>query len=114
MNAMYASVANRVKEIGTLRVLGFRRHQVMLSFLVESVLLAVVGGAIGCALALPVHGVSTGTLNFSTFAELAFYFRITPEMLGLGIAFAALVGTIGGFLSAVLAARRDIIQSLRA
>ncbi len=114
MNAMYASVAYRSREIGTLRVLGYRRRSVLLAFVVESVLLAVVGGAVGCLLAIPVHGVSTGTLNFNTFAELAFHFRITPAMLGMGIAFSALMGAFGGLLPAILAARRPIVQSLRA
>ena len=114
MNAMYASVAYRSREIGTLRVLGFRRRSVLLAFVVESVLLAIVGGVVGCLLAIPVHGVSTGTLNFNTFAELAFHFRITPVMLGLGIAFSALMGAFGGLLPAILAARRPIVQSLRA
>ncbi|MGH8245915.1 MAG: ABC transporter permease, partial [Gammaproteobacteria bacterium] len=114
MNAMYASVAYRTKEIGTLRVLGFRGTQILLAFLVESVLLAIVGGALGCALAIPIHGVSTGTMNFNTFSELAFQFRITPGMLALGVSFAALVGALGGFLPALLAARRNIVLSLRA
>src|SRR5438128_5181665 len=77
MNAMYASVAYRSREIGTLRVLGFKRRSILLAFVAESVFLAIVGGLVGCVLALPVHGISTGTLNFSTFAELAFQFRIT-------------------------------------
>ena len=114
MNAMYASVAYRVREIGTLRVLGFRRFEVLLSFVVESVLLAIVGGVVGCALALPIHGVSTGTLNFNTFTELAFLFRITPRMLAAGIVFAALMGALGGLLPALLAARRTTDDSARA
>ncbi len=114
MNAMYASVAYRMREIATLRVLGFRRFEVLLSFLVESALLAIVGGIVGCALALPIHGISTGTLNFSTFSELTFFFRITPGMLAAGIAFASLMGALGGLLPALLAARGAIIHSLRA
>lgn len=114
MNAMYASVAHRVTEVGTLRVLGFRRTAVLFAFLVESVLLAILGGALGCILSLPIHGVSTGTLNFSTFAELAFRFRITPAMFFLGIAFSAVMGAVGGLLPAMLAARQTIVQSLRA
>lgn len=113
MNAMYASVAYRRREIGTLRVLGFQRGALMLAFLVESVVLATVGGAVGCLLSIPIHGVSTGTMNFNTFAELAFYFRITPAMLASGMAFSALMGTFGGLLPALLAARRTIIQALR-
>jgi len=114
MNAMYASVAYRSKEIGTLRVLGFKRRWVLLAFVIESVFLAIVGGVVGCLLALPVHGISTGTMNFSTFSELAFQFRITPGMLGAGILFAAFMGAFGGFLPALMAARRPIVQSLRA
>jgi putative ABC transport system permease protein len=114
MNAMYASVAYRTREIGTLQVLGFRRREVLLAFLFESVLLAVAGGIVGGLLAIPIHGVSTGTMNFNTFSELAFHFRITPEMLAIGIAFAALMGAFGGFLPALLAARRTIVASLRA
>ncbi len=114
MNAMYAQVAYRAREIGTLRVLGFRRFAVLAAFLLEAVLLAIVGGVVGCLLALPVHGISTGTLNFNTFAELAFQFRITPGMLLTGIAFAAFMGAFGGLLPAMLAARRPIVQSLRA
>jgi putative ABC transport system permease protein len=113
MNAMYASVAYRRREVGTLRVLGFQRGQVLLAFLVESVLLAIAGGALGCLCSIPIHGISTGTLNFNTFAELAFYFRITPGMLAFGITFAALMGAFGGFLPALFAARRTIVQSLR-
>jgi putative ABC transport system permease protein len=113
MNAMYASVAYRAREIATLRVLGFGRPAVLGSFLFESVVLAAAGGAIGCVLALPIHGISTGTVNFSTFAELAFHFRITPEMLVIGLAFALIMGGIGGILPAVLASRRAVVQSLR-
>jgi putative ABC transport system permease protein len=114
MNAMYASVAYRTREIGTLQVLGFRRREVLFAFLLESVLLAVAGGIVGGLLAIPIHGVSTGTMNFNTFSELAFHFRITPEMLAMGIGFAALMGAFGGFLPAWLAARRTIVTSLRA
>jgi putative ABC transport system permease protein len=113
MNAMYASVAYRRREIGTLRVLGFQRGQVLLAFLLEAMILAIAGGTLGCICSIPIHGISTGTMNFNTFAELAFYFRITPGMLGAGIAFSAMMGTFGGFLPAMFAARRTIIQSLR-
>jgi len=114
MNAMYASVAYRTREIGTLRVLGFGRRAVLAAFLVEAVMLAVAGGALGCAAALPIHGISTGTMNVATLAELAFHFRITPELLALGITFAALVGAFGGLLPALLAARQNIVTLLRA
>lgn len=114
MNAMYAQVAYRAREIGTLRVLGFRRMSVLIAFLVEAVILALAGGILGCLLAIPVHGISTGTMNFTTFAEIAFHFRITPTLLAAGITFAALMGALGGFLPSVLAARRPIVESLRA
>lgn len=113
-NAMYAQVAYRAREIGTLRVLGFRRRSVLMAFLLEAVILAVAGGLLGCALAIPVHGVSTGTMNMMTFAEIAFHFRITPALLAAGMAFAALMGALGGLFPAVMAARQPIVQSLRA
>lgn len=114
MNAMYASVAYRSREIATLRVLGFSRIAVLSSFVVESVLLALAGGALGCLLALPVHGLSTGTVNFYSFSELTFEFRITARLLLNGLVFSAIVGLLGGFLPARLAARRPPLDALRA
>ena len=113
MNAMYATVAYRAREVATLRVLGFSRASVMLALLVESVLLATAGGVLGCLLALPVHGLSTGTVNFSTFAEVAFQFRITPPLMGQGLMFAAVVGVVGGLLPARLAAQKPPVLGLR-
>src|SRR5437016_13583236 len=84
---MYAAVAYRTREIGTLRALGFSRVRIVSAFLVESMALALIGGAIGCILALPVHGISTGALNMTSFTELAFKFRITPALLGAGMVF---------------------------
>src|SRR6266581_1387045 len=78
MNTMYASVGARTREIGTLRVLGFRRRSILLSFLIEGALLALVGGVLGCLLSLPMHGYSTGTISFETFSESVFEFHITP------------------------------------
>ena len=75
--------------------------------------MAIAGGALGCVCSIPIHGISTGTMNFNTFAELAFFFRITPGMLASGIMFSALMGAFGGFLPALLAARRTIVQALR-
>jgi len=114
MNAMYAAVAYRTREIATLRVLGFSRAAVLLGFLVESVLLAAAGGALGCLLALPVHGLSTGTMNFYTFSEIAFHFRVTPRIIGQGLIFAVVVGLLGGLLPARMAARRSPLLGLRA
>jgi putative ABC transport system permease protein len=113
MNTMYAAVARRTKEIGALRVLGFSRGSILLSFVIESVLIALVGGAIGCLLALPVNGVTTGTTNFTTFSELAFNFRVTPRLLLNGMIFAALMGFIGGLFPAWRAARENIVTALR-
>ena len=87
MNTMYAAVAYRTREIGTLRALGFSQLRIVSAFLVESIALALVGGVIGCILALPVHGLSTGTTNFSSFSEVAFKFRITPGLLAGGLIF---------------------------
>lgn len=114
MNAMYAAVAYRTREIATLRVLGFSRGAVLLGFLVESALLAAAGGALGCLLALPVHGLSTGTMNFYTFSEIAFHFRVTPRIIGEGLIFAVVVGLLGGLLPARMAARRSPLLGLRA
>jgi putative ABC transport system permease protein len=113
MNAMYAAVAYRTREIATLRVLGFSRRAVMLAFVLESALLAAAGGVLGCLLALPIHGLSTGTMNFYTFAELSFHFRLTPALLARGLLFAVIVGVIGGLLPARLAARRAVVDGLR-
>jgi putative ABC transport system permease protein len=113
MNTMYAAVAYRIREIGTLRALGFSRLRIMGSFVVESVALALVGGVIGCLLALPVHGISTGTTNWTSFSEVAFKFRITPALLVGGLIFAAIMGALGGLLPAIRAARTPIARALR-
>ena len=113
MNTMYAAVAYRTREIGTLRALGFSRLRIVTAFLAESVALAVVGGAIGCVLALPVHGLSTGTMNMASFSELAFKFRITPGLLLGGLLFSALMGAVGGLLPAIRAARIPVARALR-
>jgi len=113
MNTMYAAVAYRTREIGMLRALGFSRAKIVVAFLAESVALALVGGIIGCLLALPVHGLSTGTTNMASFSEVAFKFRITPALLGGGLLFAALMGAAGGLLPAIGAARIPIARALR-
>ena len=112
-NTMYAAVAYRTREIGTLRALGFSRSRIVAAFLAESVALALVGGALGCLLALPVHGLSTGTTNFASFSEVAFKFRITPALLAGGVVFAALMGAVGGLLPALRAARIPVARALR-
>ena len=113
MNTMYAAVAYRTREIGTLRALGFSRFRIVTAFLAESVALAVVGGVIGCMLALPVHGLSTGTTNFTSFSEVAFKFRITPALLAGGLLFSAVMGAVGGLLPAIRAARIPVARALR-
>jgi putative ABC transport system permease protein len=113
MNTMYAAVAYRTREIGTLRALGFSRFRIVSAFIAESTALALAGGLIGCVLALPVHGLSTGTTNFSSFSEVAFKFRITPLLLVEGLAFAALMGAAGGLLPALRAARIPVARALR-
>jgi ABC-type lipoprotein release transport system permease subunit len=113
MNTMYAIVAARTREIGTLRALGFSRRSILGSFLIESVFLALVGGAVGCLLALPMNGYSTGTGQTASFSELAFAFRITPEIMLFCMGFAAVMGVIGGLLPAFRGARLPITTALR-
>jgi putative ABC transport system permease protein len=113
MNTMYAATTYRTREIATLRVLGFRRHNILSSFLLESIVLSLLGGVLGCLLALPIHGISTGTANFNNFAEVVFEFQITPTLMALGMAFAVIMGSIGGLLPARLAASIPIVRALR-
>jgi putative ABC transport system permease protein len=113
LNTMYAAVGARTKEVGTLLAIGFSRGAILTSFLIESVLLALLGGVIGCLLALPVRGFTTGTMSFATFSELAFRFQVTPAMLLAGLGFAALMGLVGGFFPARKAATMPIVDSLR-
>lgn len=113
MNTMYAAVAYRTREIGTLRALGFSKLSIMTSFVIESMLLALIGGVVGCLLALPVNGIATGTMNFRTFSELAFSFRITPELVVYALIFSLVLGFVGGLLPSRLAARMPITKALR-
>jgi putative ABC transport system permease protein len=112
MNTMYAAVARRSREIGTLRVLGFSRGSILLSFFLESVFLALLGGLLGCLLVLPLNGITTAVGN-SNFSELAFDFQITPGIMLAGIAFAVVLGTIGGLFPARNASRKEILTALR-
>jgi len=113
MNTMYASVGARTREVGTLRVLGFRRRSVLLGFILEGAFLALLGGILGCLMAFYVNGKSTGTLNFQSFSEVVFEFRITPELLLNGLLFSVIVGVVGSFLPAVRASRLPVIASLK-
>ncbi|MEZ5404193.1 MAG: ABC transporter permease [Bryobacteraceae bacterium] len=113
MNTMYAAVARRSAEIGTLRVLGFPRRGILVSFMIESLLISLIGGILGCLLVLPLNNVQTGIGSFITFSEITFDFRVTPETMMLGVAFAALMGVIGGLFPAASAARKQILSALR-
>jgi putative ABC transport system permease protein len=113
MNTMYAAVARRSQEIGTLRVLGFSRGSILFSFFIESILLAALGGLVGCLLVLPLNGVTTGIGNFVTFSEIDFNFRITPQIMALGVAFAMVLGALGGLFPARSASRKEILAALR-
>ncbi len=112
MNTMYAAVARRAREIGTLRVLGFSRGSILFSFWVEAVLLSALGGALGCLLALPLNGITTG-IGSTNFAEMAFDFRVTPRSMAIGMAFAVVLGSIGGLFPARMASKKEILTALR-
>src|SRR5262249_19470926 len=114
MNTMYAAVARRTKEIGTLRVLGFKRPSILITFVMESVAIAVLGAAIGILIALPLNFVSTGTSNFVNFSEIAFNFRVTPDLAGVALIFGAVIGLIGSILPSIRASRFKIVDALRA
>ena len=114
MITMYAAVANRTAEIGTLRALGFRGRSILWAFLLESLLMGAIGGALGLALASLMQWVSFSTMNFQTFAELAFSFTLNARIVAQSMLFALVMGLLGGFLPAVRAARLRIVDALRA
>jgi len=114
MNTMYASVARRTKEIGTLRVLGFKRHSILIAFVLESLVIALLGVAIGVLLTLPLNFVSTGTANFQNFSEIAFNFRVTPDLILMATIFGIAIGFLGSLLPSIRAARFKIVDALRA
>lgn len=111
---MYASVATRTGEIGTLRALGFRRRDILLAFLLESLLLSLVGAAVGLVAATFLQTITISTTNFSSFSELAFSFQLTPGVVIAGLIFSLVMGFVGGFLPAIKAARMKIVDALRA
>jgi putative ABC transport system permease protein len=106
MNTMYSAVAYRGQEIVTLRVLGFKRRSILYSFMVESLILALAGGLLGCLLVWPIDGFMTGTTNWRTFSEMAFAFHITPLLLLEGMMLAGLIGLFGGLMPARQAMRQ--------
>jgi putative ABC transport system permease protein len=113
-NTMYAAVASRAREIGTLRALGFRRRSILFSFLFESVLICLAGGVLGCLATLPFNGLSTGTANWATFSEITFSFRFGPEVMLQGLILALSMGVLGGLFPALRAVRLDTASALRA
>jgi len=114
MNTMYAAVARRTKEIGTLRVLGFSRISILTAFLLESIAIALIGAAIGIVLTLPLNFVSTGTSNWVTFSEIAFNFRVTFDLMLIALSFGAVIGFVGSLLPSIRASRFKIVDALRA
>ncbi|MGA2185099.1 MAG: ABC transporter permease [Bryobacteraceae bacterium] len=114
MNTMYAAVARRSAEIGTLRVLGFSRGSILSSFVLESVFLAVLGGAVGCVLALPLNYINTDVGSFTTWSHFTFNFNVNTQVMAIGMVFALFIGAAGGFLPARNAARRQIVAALKA
>jgi putative ABC transport system permease protein len=113
-NTMYAAVASRTREIATMRVLGFSRGAIWLSFVTEAAFLGVVGGAIGSAAGyLLFNNMATGTVNWISFSEMAFQFRVTPGLMAAGTLLAMVMGIVGGFFPAYRASRMTIARSLR-
>lgn len=114
MNTMYAAVGARTREIGTLRVLGFRRRSVVAALLLEGAMLAFFGGVLGCALAYHWNGYTTATMGWETFSEIVFQFTVTPGLIVKGLVFAVIVGIIGTLLPAIRASRLPVISALKA
>ena len=114
MNTMYAAVARRTKEIGTLRVLGFGRMSILIAFLLESMVVALLGVMIGVLLAMPLNFVSTGTSNWTNFSEIAFNFKVTFDLILIAFIFGAIIGFVGSLLPSIRAARLRIVEALRA
>ena len=113
LNTMYSAVAERGREIATMRALGFGAVAVVVSFLIEALLISFIGGAVGCVAVLPLNGLTTGAMNWQTFSHLAFAFRITSGLLLAGVIFALIMGLLGGLPPAVRAASRPVAVALR-
>ncbi|HUI73527.1 MAG TPA: ABC transporter permease [Candidatus Acidoferrum sp.] len=113
LNTMYSAVAERGREIGTMRALGFAGGAVVFSFLVEALLISLIGGLVGCIAVLPLDGYATNTMNFQTFSNIAFAFKITPALLVEGVTFALVMGALGGLPPAIRAASRPVATALR-
>jgi putative ABC transport system permease protein len=113
MNTMYAAVVNRAKEIAVLRVMGFSRFSIMISFVLESLLLSLLGALAGVLLMIPFNGMTTGTSNMVTFSEVIFSLRMTPAVVAIAVIFSMTMGLFGGFAPAWHAARQNIVMGLR-
>ena len=113
LNTMYSAVADRGREIATMRALGFGGPSVVFSFLIEALLISFVGGVLGCLAVLRLNGLTTSTINFQTFSNLAFAFKITPDLLVMGIVFALTMGVLGGLFPAIRAASLPVATALR-
>jgi putative ABC transport system permease protein len=113
LNTMYSAVSERGREIATMLAIGFGATAVISSFIVESLFIATIGGVIGCIAVLPLNGLTTATMNWQTFSQLAFAFRITPPLLLAGVMFAIVMGFIGGLLPALRASRLPVATALR-
>jgi putative ABC transport system permease protein len=113
MNTMYAAVASRTSEIGTLRAIGFRRREILASFQWEALMLCGTGGVAGACMALWFNGIQTSTTNFDTFSDVSFAFTITPTLMLQGVAFSILMGLLGGFLPAWRASRIPVTEAMR-
>jgi putative ABC transport system permease protein len=113
LNTMYSAVAERGREIATMRALGFTTLSVLVSFLFEALFISLIGGILGCIAVLPLNGLTTSTMNFQTFSNLAFAFKITFDLLLMGILFALVMGVLGGLLPAIRASIRPVAVALR-
>jgi putative ABC transport system permease protein len=113
LNTMYSAVSERSREIATMRAIGFAGSSIAVSFVFEALVIALIGGLIGCLFVLPLNGFTTGTMNMQTFSHMAFAFKVTPPLLVMGVLFALLMGLVGGVPPAIRAARRPIALALR-
>ena len=113
LNTMYSAVADRGREIATMRALGFGGPSVVFSFLLEALLISFIGGVLGCLAVLRLNGLTTSTINFQTFSNLAFAFKITPDLMVMGVIFALVMGVVGGLFPAIRAARLPVATALR-
>ena len=113
LQCLYTMVTQRRREIGIFLAIGFSKWTIAMSFLIEALLISLLGGIIGCALSLLAHGISAGTVNWQTFSQVAFQFKVTPQLMLRGLILAAVLGLIGGILPAWNAARRQVVRAIQ-